>query len=292
MSEPIAVYLGSVNRWECDENDHLNVRFFSQKMIQTLELGLIELGCIPREDVQTITANIKSQHMRFIAEARIAVPITGYFGLLSADDTGFCALVELRNSGTDQVMSAFVFDVNYPLKAEGLKTVPLPNYAGSRGVPADPFPYANLTLSESYRRGFITIGRGIIQPDECSPNGLLLPNNYMSRGSDSMPNLWTRFAAGDSQFERGQGVIGGAVLEYRMDHFTNLKQGDRFVVVSGLDNLTEKIQHMVHIFFNIDSGEITLGCRALGISMDLVARKSIPIPPERRAVMQKFMIKP
>ena len=29
-------YRGSVNRWECDENDHLNVRFCEQKLYQTL----------------------------------------------------------------------------------------------------------------------------------------------------------------------------------------------------------------------------------------------------------------
>ncbi|GIS19885.1 MAG: hypothetical protein CM15mP120_18010 [Pseudomonadota bacterium] len=32
-------YRGSVNRWECDENDHLNVRFCEQKLWQTLAGG-------------------------------------------------------------------------------------------------------------------------------------------------------------------------------------------------------------------------------------------------------------
>lgn len=29
-------FRGSVNRWECDENDHLNVRFFVEKHWQSL----------------------------------------------------------------------------------------------------------------------------------------------------------------------------------------------------------------------------------------------------------------
>ena len=71
------VFFGSVNRWECDENDHLNVRFFAQKIQQTLQFGLIEAGLATPDNVLSVCRCIKNKHMRFIAEARMAVPIVG-----------------------------------------------------------------------------------------------------------------------------------------------------------------------------------------------------------------------
>ena len=44
-------YRGSVNRWECDENDHLNVRFCEQKLYQTLLSGLLSNDCIGSAEV-------------------------------------------------------------------------------------------------------------------------------------------------------------------------------------------------------------------------------------------------
>ena len=34
-------YRGSVNRWECDENDHMNVRYCVEKLYETFVAGLI-----------------------------------------------------------------------------------------------------------------------------------------------------------------------------------------------------------------------------------------------------------
>ena len=34
-------YRGSVNRWECDENDHMNVRYCVEKLYETFFAGLI-----------------------------------------------------------------------------------------------------------------------------------------------------------------------------------------------------------------------------------------------------------
>ena len=67
-------YRGSVNRWECDENDHLNVRFCEQKLYQTLLSGLLANDCIGVADVADLPRNVRRQHIRFQAESRIAAP--------------------------------------------------------------------------------------------------------------------------------------------------------------------------------------------------------------------------
>ncbi len=58
-------YRGSVNRWECDENDHLNVRFCEEKLWQTLVSGMLHVGAIAEDEVDELPARIVCQHLRF-----------------------------------------------------------------------------------------------------------------------------------------------------------------------------------------------------------------------------------
>ncbi|MDG1203794.1 MAG: hypothetical protein P8N51_00335 [Pseudomonadales bacterium] len=288
MNQSGPVYLGSVNRWECDENDHLNVRFFGQKMQQTLEAGLLEYNLVTPQQLPIVRRSISSQHMRFIAEARIAVPISGYLKILSVDTDEFTVLVELRNTGTDTVMAAFVYVIEMSLAATNQALEPMPAYAGSRGIETKALTHSKLNLAQSHVAGFSQIGRGIIRTDECDEAGSLQPYHYIGKSSDSMPNLWARFTPGEN--ERGKGVVGGAVLEYRMDHHGILQPNDRFEMVSGILSLGEKTQHMLHLIYNVETGQCVVTCQAVAVTMDLVARKSMPIPDDRRAVMQNFLI--
>ena len=79
-------YRGSVNRWECDENDHLNVRFCEQKLWQTLAGGLLQSGLVQENQIDDLPLRLTGQHLRFQQESRIATPISGYFSVISVAD--------------------------------------------------------------------------------------------------------------------------------------------------------------------------------------------------------------
>ncbi|MBV1880598.1 MAG: thioesterase family protein [Pseudomonadales bacterium] len=290
MDSFIPTYLGSVNSWECDENDHLNVRFYVQKMQQTLEAGLLETKLASNVTLKQICQNISVQHMRFGAEARMAEPITGYFGLLSVDADCFSVLVELRNSSNDQVIASFTYDINYALTRTYREVIPLPAHAGSRGVESRPLPYINLSLAECGAFGFHTIGKGVIQPDECCHAGFLLRCHYMGRSSDSVPNLLMRFAAEIEEGSDGAGIAGSAVLEYRMSYYSPLRVGDRFEIRSGLLDVGEKIYRLAHLVFNSGTGKLVLGSESVSINMDLSIRKSVPIALPQRQIMERLLL--
>jgi acyl-CoA thioester hydrolase len=285
------VFYGSVNRWECDENDHLNVRFYAQKMHQTLVAGLLDLGLVTPTELPATLRQLTAQHMRYLAEARIAAPLTGMFGLLQTTATDFTVLTELHNTQTGQVQAAFTHHFRTPLFQADLATVSLPGHAGSRGLSAEPSAYASLALAEARAHGFSTIGRGVIQPDECSATGELLAHMYMGRVSDSMPNLWAKFAEPETAMTRGDGEEGGAVLEYRMHYDGQLSVGERFEVVSGVRQLGEKTQHFAHQVYSVDSGHCVVAAEAIAIAMDLKARRAMATSPARRAAMARFMLK-
>jgi acyl-CoA thioester hydrolase len=257
----LPVYAGSVNRWECDENDHLNVRFFAHKMQQTLQYGLIETGIATQQTVNDICRRVVNQHMRHQAEARIAVPMTGLFGVIGADAQHLRVITELRNTATETVLATYVMDVSGDFTANNLELVACPDYAKPRGIGPAPFYLADESAQQLITRGCAVIGRGVIQPDECDAEGFLQMFMYMGRNSDSMPNLFARFE-GD---ERGKGVVGGAVLEYRMNRFGHLRQGSRYQLLSGVKSLSEKLQHFVHVLFDVDTGQMVSGSEALAI---------------------------
>ena len=291
MHQLLPVFLGSVNRWECDENDHLNVRFYAQKMHQTLAAGLLDLALVTPEALDTTLQSLTAQHMRYLAEARVAAPLTGVIGLLETTDSSFTVLTELRNTQSGKVQASFTQTFATVLAQPPTYRHKLPDHAGSRGLTYRNSPYAHLTLDEAYERGFTTIGRGVIQGDECSLDGRLLPHLYIGRVSDSMANLWAKFADPTEPAVRGQGDEGGAVLEYRMTHYGALKLTARFEVVSGILVLANKTQHFVHQVYDVQTRQCVVAAEAIAIAMDLRARKAIAISQARRKAMQAFLLK-
>jgi acyl-CoA thioester hydrolase len=283
----IPVYAGSVNRWECDENDHLNVRFFAQKMQQTLQFGLVESGLATQASVDKVCRGVVNQHMRHQAEARIAVPITGLFGLIEFAPGRIRVLTELRNTVTEAVLCTYLLDISGEFGQPAIPLLACPDYAAPRGVEAEDFYLKDRSAADLISIGCNVIGRGVIQPEECDAEGFLQNYMYMGRNSDSMPNLFAHF----EDQERGNGVVGGAVLEYRLNRFGHLHRGSRFELISGVKALGEKTQTFVHVLFDLDSGQMITGSEAVAISMDLVARKSIPIPAGRRQRMEAMLIK-
>lgn len=287
MSDLIQTFRGSVNRWECDENDHLNVRFYAHKMYQTLQAGLVETGLVASDEVD-VTEQIRSMHMRYIAEARIAAPITGFFGVVSHSQDELVVVTELRNTSSDALMASYVFELNIP-GAESVATVAMPEGAGSRGVPARCSAFAGYDLEGALENGFRITGQGVVQPEECDASGRLMFYQYIGRVSDAVPNLW---AGLEGEASRGEGLLGGAVLEYRTDKLGHLSLGEAFTLVSGFTGLGDKTKHLAHLSYSKRTGECVAASEAIAINMDLVARKAISIPDRDRDLLKDLIVRP
>lgn len=280
-------YRGSVNSWECDENDHLNVRFYVEKHWQTLVSGLPGLGLTPAKSGDDLIGQVAVQHIRFLQESRLAAPLSGYVGVIAVQADHVDVLTELRQSFTDDPVSACVHRL--PAVQSSALCHALPPHGAPRGVPDEDIPHTSLPLSALDEYGFHTIGMGVIAADECTPRGLLQVHNYMGRISDSMPHLWGLLRA-----ERGElnADEGGAVLEYRLRYHRPLRQGQRFSVRSGVSAVSAKVQQFSHLIFDRDSGELCTSAQAAGVRMDLVERRAKVLSDEMQAHMRQRMIKP
>ena len=273
------VYKGSVNRWECDENDHMNVRFYSRKLSEILFAGIKEQGLSVDYSFDEIVGMLRSQHIRYLNEARFAAPLEGYAAVVASDQL----LTEIRDSSSGQVLCAAVNTLDV-LKMKVNHA--LPEYAAPRGLPDEVSLFSGTPRQEAKELGFRTIGKGVIHQDECMGNGRLQLYQYMGRFSDSMPNLWgVLYPEGSTETE------GGAVVEYRMNYACPLRVGERFELLSGFRDAGGKTIRFSHLLFNSDTEQCCVSSESIGLRMDLLQRKAITLSPGLLSALEEIQIK-
>lgn len=284
-------FWGSVNTWECDENDHQNVRFFAHKVNQALQAWAADRTGAPATTVRVLPA-IVSQHIRFLREARAATPVRVECGLIGRAGDRLQTVAVMRHNATDEPLAAFqtVLDIGtWPAWPE-TQAVEVPDYARPRGLAPDlPPPPASRAAAEAV--GFRIVGRGVIGADECGPEGSLLPHQYIGRISDGMPNLWVFVNSRADQAAREEGTMGGAALEYHIDIHEPLRLGDVYTHLSGVRAIAEKTQTMAHVLINERTGRCAASAAAIGVAMDLQTRRAVAIPPERRARLERLLLR-
>ncbi|NOX49292.1 MAG: hypothetical protein GXP16_01990, partial [Gammaproteobacteria bacterium] len=97
---------------------------------------------------------------------------------------------------------------------------------------------------------------------------------------------------GAAEIEEGNTTEGGAVLEYRLRYLNSLKCSNRFVINSGILQVTPKVQQFAHLVFNAESGQVCLSAQAVVVRMDLIARKAKVLSTQRISRLNKLLIKP
>jgi acyl-CoA thioester hydrolase len=294
-------YRGSVNSWECDENDHLNVRFFVAKANEGLAFVLHELGCAPTVLERTGSRpRVLRQHMRFLREARRATPIAVLAGISGHRPEVLTVYSEVRHGLTGAVLATLVTDV--ALVGPDGRGVPIPppraelrcevaEHGRPRGVtgagPGRPPAHAALA-----GLGFAEITRGRVAAAECDAHGELEPFQYVGRVSDGVVNLVARFQTEEELGRRSAGIEGGAVVELRIVHHAPLRAGDLFTIQSGLRSVSRRTQHVVHLFFDEESRAGLASCDVIAVAIDLRARTSIEFPEPRRRRMLAGLLRP
>ena len=272
-------YRGSVNRWECDENDHMNVRYCVEKLYETFIAGLIMTKNNSATEVKDSYPRIKRVHIRFQNEARLSAPLSGHFyGLSRSSFTGdFNCLAYLQDGSNGRLFCSMLLQLTDPLDCSevtilSIKEIP---EAAPRGL-IDTSPISNLAMSDAEEAGFVVSGRGLVRSEDCDNAGNLKIPAYMGKASDSVPNLWTHLM-GDEQVSDSEG---GAVAEFKKTFHGVFKEGDVFTVLSGLVEARGKIQRFAHLFFRQGDGQLIMSAEAISVRFNLLTRKASEIQPE------------
>jgi acyl-CoA thioester hydrolase len=238
-------------------------------------------------------AEITGQHIRFVQEARIAAPLRVECGLIAASEGCWEVLSLMQHNLTDAPVAGFITRLQGPALPAKVSSEPaaVPDWAAARGlVPEDPFPLP-VSPAAAEAAGFRMMGRGRIAAAECDHSGAVLPETYIGRISDGMPNLWAFTTDAAEQEQRQTGALGGAALEYQLDIIRPLRCDDVFRHLSGIRDIGNKTQHMVHLLVNESADEIAVRAEAIGVGMDLNTRKAVPISEVRRAQLEALRVR-
>jgi acyl-CoA thioester hydrolase len=256
----IEVWRGTANAWQCDHLGHMNTRFY----LEIVEEGMAALGFAQ--------AIVRAQHMRFHREARAGAALHATGQIIADGDLLFV----LRHSETEQVAATFRVWVG---TAELWRTQgEIPKEAQPRSVALE-----NLTLTASMARaeqlGLPRTGLGVIMPEVCDTRGVWRLSGFMGRIADSVSHL----PSGDwrAVLERTAEVrVGGALVEFQTVHARWPRLGDRCEIRSGLAGCTDRVTYAVHWLLDPSTGEPWAAVRAVGVPLDLEARRLVALTPQ------------
>ena len=290
----LEVWRGSVNTWECDDNGHLNVRFYVARAAEGLVglAGAMGMSGAFRAGADA-TLLIKEQHIRFLREARPGAALHMLAGVISIDGAEARVLQLLIHSRTGELAATFQTLIAHVTSREGrafpwsARTLALaqglmmaiPERAAARSVSHAPVQCA-ASLAEADRMGLVRLAAGAFGAADVDSFGRMRPEMFIGRVSDGVPRL--REVLGD----RGEqpAHVGGAVVEYRLIHLDWPRAGDRFEIRSGLVGIAGNAQRIVHWMLDPTSGRAWGSAEAVAVRLDLQARRMIALDDAARAL--------
>jgi acyl-CoA thioester hydrolase len=273
----IPTFSTAVNTWQCDENDHLNVQFYTEFGHEASVHLLASLGLGPRaQRAAGITLDAAWDHVRYLREFREVDPVEVLSAPVEVGERHLAAYHEIRNASDGTVAATMrrqiASDRPWPdpfrARAEAA-SMALPANAQPRSVGTLALP--DLTLADAARTGLVDIGRTVITPAECDERGAFLPHHLFGRYSDGAPFLWNHLGFDRTAMqERGEGSV---VVEMLNHYRRPLQAGDLLVVMSGLASFTDKALVFTHFLFEAETGTLAACAEAIGMKFDQKVRK-------------------
>jgi acyl-CoA thioester hydrolase len=283
-SRLIPTFATAVNTWQCDENDHLNVQFYTEFGHEASAHLLHRLGFGPRaQRAMGLSVRASEDHIRYLREFRVvesvevrSAPVeiaertlVVYHEVLNAADGALGATIRRRVESSAPWPNAF------RARAEAAR-IEMPASARPRSVGTPPMPF--LSLEEAERIGLIMTGCATIKPAECDEAGVFLPRHQFGRYSDAAPMLWNHFGFDRAAMqERGEGTV---VMETLHTYRSPLQAGTLLVILSGLADFTDKVLRLVHYAFDAESGTLAACSEGVSMKFDQRARKIMAFSAE------------
>ena len=293
----IIVYRNSVQSWEIDQMGHMNVQFYFEKALQGCVVLWNKLGINGQAvELGNTDLSLARAHIRFLKEQKPGAPFFMKAGIVEFGDTEVKLYLEMIETITQQPVATFNFQFSWTIKPsvevkqnfskvfEDLK-VDIPSYGQTRGLSLEKEPL--LSLSQASQKNMIDSFEAVILLRQCDNRSKIKPSAYMGIVSDSTPHLLAYTGTID---ENGMTNIGSAALEYKFDFFEYVPLGAHLKTKSGVQSLSNKTFVWQHWIFNVETGNPVALASAVAVTMDLEARKSIPIPPEMSEALNKLIL--
>jgi acyl-CoA thioester hydrolase len=284
-----ATLFSFVNRWECDENDHLNVQFYFSRFDEADRQFRLLCGLN-----ETLVGARRVRHVRFHSELRTGDLITVHSSIAFDGPHMLTVIHELRDGATGE-LAATALD-GYEPNANSVKPLRqrFKDYqtsmiaeAGPKGIPAGP-ANARTTLSGLEAKGARIIYRGTVLPRDLGIDGKADDRYALSCCTDGVAHVWQRTPMSHSYLtENGYGRV---AVEMKLTWATPLKSGDMMLVISGFTGVGAKTFSMRHHLFESRTSRLVATLDVVALTMDLAKRSAVELPPEAHQAINKMLI--
>jgi acyl-CoA thioester hydrolase len=291
----------SVQPWECDRNDHLNMQFYVARASDALAALGLRIGLGPSELARRNLALVETEtHIRFQRELRDGTPYAIKGGVVKGDGHVLTVFLELENTATKDVSATFTttaalcdardlspvaFDESALLKAVSVPAS-VPAHAQPRGLKMhDPRPQPS--LAEAERLKLIPSYQGVVRIAECDDGGRLLSQTYMAHVFKALPHIFVQLRMGEAMRDEKRS---GAAVEYRLVYRARPRAGALLALKSGLSAVGDKTFNHIHWLFDLESGACAATIEAVSIGFDLETRRAIALTPELRARYERHTV--
>jgi acyl-CoA thioester hydrolase len=287
----IPTFSTAVNTWQCDENDHLNVQFYTEFAHEASAHLLAQLGLGPRaRRAGGLETRHAEDHIRYLREFRVVDPVEVRSAPVEVGERHLVAYHEIRNPSDGRIAATArrriecnaAWPESFRRRAEAA-TVDLPEQARPRSVGKLTLP--DIALGDAAEQGLIEVGRRLIAPMECDEQGEFLPRHQFGRYSDGAPLLWNHLGFDRAAMQTRQE---GSVVVEMLNHYRRpLRAGDLLVVMSGLAAYTDKVLTFTHFLFEAETGMLAACAEAVGMKFDQKIRKIMTFGEDDRARLEQ-----
>jgi len=266
-----------VNRWECDENDHLNVQYYFSRFEEADRQFQLLSGLS-----DAVVGARRVRHVRYHKELRTGDLIT-VKSFVAFDGPHMLTVVhELRNGGTGD-LAATAIDGYEPGTASAkdlrnrFKSVlgNMPVEAAPRGIVASPAG-SRATLDATLSAGAEICFRGTVLPRHIGSDGRADDGFALSAFTDAVAHVWQRTPMTHEYLSEHN--YGRVAVEMKLSWLSPLKTGDIFLVASAPTGAQEKTFSIRHHLFESRTKRLAAVCDVVALVMDLSTRKAVPLP--------------
>ncbi|MEO0382843.1 MAG: thioesterase family protein [Pseudomonadota bacterium] len=277
MIGPLETIRDTANSWECDENDHINVKSYAARFDIAVRSFLVEAGWqVPHRIGRLI---------RYHAELRGGEPVHGTTGMVALEN-GQVALEHrlFASQRTGMPLSATALDVLPNVSRDDLSAFNLPAPSADALPKSGDFAFTDM-VDGATLAGLATTYRGVIPPTAFgaqteSANGAMLRDEHLvGMISDAATHAWALAGADDVWLrERGWGR---AAVQLQLSYGARPTAGDVVVIKTGLRARSAKTISYRHHVVNAMSEELIAIADITSLMLNLETRRAMPWPDEK-----------
>lgn len=291
----LETYRGTVYRWEVDNVDHFTVAYYFERF-EDATLGLLHaLALDPGSLAATGRACVTLDcHVRYLRELRMGDILHVRSGVIDVRGDVLTLGHEVFDSGDGTLCTSVVQQVALV-------------QAGSR-APL-PLAHAQRRAAESFRVEWTPAPEPVTPPPVTGDSDLFLetardsikPREVDVLGQAALAAYIHRFSAANGHLLAGFGMSpaymrtegrGFSTFEFRLRLPGALRAGDLVRVRSALLHVGASSLRLLHRMTSARTGEEVATLEQSGVHLDLVARRSTPLPDSLRARAKALLVVP